>query len=54
MPLKRRRELIRERTFADIRRDCEQKLARGERLNFDKVMLEIAAIRKRAGKTGKD
>jgi len=36
------------RTFADIRHECERKLARHEYLDFDKLMREIAGLRKAA------
>ena len=42
------------KTFGDIRRECEQKLARGLALDFDKIMLEIDAVRRRAGKPAKN
>jgi hypothetical protein len=53
-PPKRRQKLALLRTFADVRRECEKKLADGEHLDFDKVMLEIAVIRKRAASPTKN
>jgi hypothetical protein len=35
-------------TFAEIRRDAEKRLARGLKLDFDQIMLDIAALRARA------
>jgi len=40
--------------FTDLRRGCEEKPAHGEHLDFDKIMLEIAAIRKRAASPTKN
>jgi len=37
-------------TFADVRRDAEKRMARGLKLDFDQIMLEIAVICERAGK----
>ena len=37
-------------TFAAIRRDCESRLARGLKLDFDQIMLDIAALRARTEK----
>jgi hypothetical protein len=31
--------------FADIRKDCEDRLARGLKLDFDQIMLDIDAIK---------
>jgi hypothetical protein len=53
-PPKRRQKSAHLRTFADIRRECEEKLAHGEHLDFDKVMLEIAVMRKRAASPTKN
>lgn len=41
-------------TFAEIRRDAEKRLARGLRLDFDQIMLDIAVIRARADALAKD
>lgn len=35
-------------TFAEIRSDAEKKLQRGLKLDFDQIMLDIAALRARA------
>jgi hypothetical protein len=43
---KRRLSLKIRRTFADVRREAEARLARGLRLDFDRIMLDIAAIRR--------
>jgi len=40
-------------TFAEIRRDAEKRLALGLVLDFDQIMLDIAAIRARAAKLAK-
>lgn len=45
-PRKRHPRPKTKRNFADIRRECEQKLACGEHVDFDKVMIEIAVLRK--------
>lgn len=31
--------------FADIRKDCEDRLARGLKLDFEQIMLDIDAIK---------
>jgi hypothetical protein len=43
---KRRVTLKIGRTFADIRREAEARLTRGLRLDFDQIMLDIAAVRR--------
>jgi hypothetical protein len=48
-----RRHGQRPSTFAEIRRDAEKKLARGLKLDFDQIMLDIEAIRVSAKKPGK-
>lgn len=40
-------------TFSDIRRDAEKRLASGLKLDFDQIMLDIAALRVRAIKAAK-
>jgi hypothetical protein len=41
-------------TFAEIRRNAENRLARGLKLDFDQIMLDIAALRVRAEKLSKN
>ena len=41
-------------TFAEIGRDAEKRLALGLKLDFDQIMLDIEAIRKRAEKPVKN
>jgi hypothetical protein len=41
-------------TFADVRHDAEDRLARGLKLDFDQIMLDIAAIRARAEKPARN
>jgi hypothetical protein len=41
-------------TFAEIRRKAEKRLARGLKLDFDQIMLDIAVIRARADKLTKN
>ena len=56
-PIHRRSERAhrkRPATFAEIRRDAEKRLARGLGLDFDQIMLDIAAIRARAAKLAKN
>ena len=38
-------------TFAEIRSDAEKKLQRGLKLDFDQIMLDIAALRAAGGET---
>jgi hypothetical protein len=52
-PPRRARPRKRPATFSDVRRDAEKKLARGLELDFDQIMLDIAAIR-RAGRLTKN
>ena len=40
-------------TFAEVRSDAEKRLALGLLLDFDQIMLDIAAIRARAAKLTK-
>jgi len=40
-------------TFAEIRSDAEKRLALGLGLDFDQIMLDIAAVRARAAKLAK-
>jgi len=42
------------KTFEDIRWAAEKRLARGLKLDFDQIMLDIAAVRRGAGKPVKN
>ena len=41
-------------TFAEVRRNAEERLALGLKLDFDQIMLDIEAIRKQAEKPSKN
>ena len=54
-PIHRRSARVRKRptTFAEVRSDAEKRLALGLGIDFDQIMLDIAAIRARAAKLAK-